>query len=61
MIDLLKGINGAMPKDLFAGNFNLCRQRVRGMTIERTAFSATGKDDFYVPEKFVKLGGERRL
>jgi hypothetical protein len=31
---------------------------VRGATIERTAFSATGKDDFYVPEKFAKLWGK---
>jgi hypothetical protein len=57
MIDPLKGIDGDMPKDLFPWHFNLCRQRVRGTTIERTAFSATGKDDFYVPEKFAKLWG----
>ena len=39
-------------------HFNLCRQRVRGTSIERTAFSATGKDDFYLPEKFAKLWGK---
>ena len=55
MIDPLKGIDGAQPKDLFPWHFNLCRQRVRGTTTERTACSATGKDDFYVPEKFAKL------
>jgi len=58
MIDPLKGIDGAMPKDLFPWHFNVCRQRVRGTSIERTAFSATGKDDFYVPEKFAKLWGK---
>ena len=58
MIDPLKGIDGDQPKDLFPWHFNLCRQRVRGSTIERTAYSATGKDDFYVPEKFAKLWGK---
>ena len=58
MIDPLKGIDGAQPKDLFPWHFDLCRQRVRGTSIERTAFSATGKDDFYVPEKFAKLWGK---
>ncbi len=58
MIDPLKGIDGSMPKDLFPWHFNVCRQRVRGTTIERTAFSAPGKDDFYVPEKFAKLWGK---
>ena len=58
MIDPLKGIDGAMPKDLFPWHVNVCRQRVRGSSIERTAFSATGKDDFYVPEKFAKLWGK---
>lgn len=58
MIDPLKGIDGAMPKDLFPWHVNVCRQRVRGSTIERTAYSATGKDDFYVPEKFAKLWGK---
>jgi hypothetical protein len=58
MIDPLKGIDGAQPKDLFPWHFNLCRQRIRGTIIERTAYSATGKDDFYVPEKFAKLWGK---
>ncbi len=58
MIDPLKGIDGAQPKDLFPWHFNLCRQRVRGSTIERTAYSPTGKDDFYVLEKFAKLWGK---
>ena len=58
IIDPLKGIDGAMLKNLFPWHFNVCRQRVRGTTIERTAFSATGKDDFYVPEKFAKLWGK---
>ncbi len=58
MIDPLKGIDGDRPKDLFPWHFNICRQRVRGTTIERTAFSATGRDDFYVPEMFAKLWGK---
>ena len=58
MIDPLKGIDGAQPKDLFPWYFNLCRQRVRGTAIERTAYSATGKEDFYLPEKFAKLWGK---
>jgi len=58
MIDPLKGIDGGQPKALFPWHFNLCRQRVRDTNIERTAFSATGKDDFYVPEKFAKLWGK---
>ena len=37
---------------------NICRQRVRGTTTERTAYSATGKDDFHVPDKFAKLWGK---
>ena len=57
-LDPLKGIDGAQPKDLFPWHFNLGRQRVRGSSIERSAYSATGKDDFYVPEKFAKLWGK---
>lgn len=57
-LDPTKGIDGAQPKDLFPWRFNVGRQRVRGAAIERTAFSATGKDDFYVPEKFAKLWGK---
>ena len=30
----------------------------KGTSIERTAYSATEKDDFYVPEKFAKLWGK---
>ena len=58
MIDPLKGIDGAQPKDLFPWYFNVGRQRVRGKVIERTAYSATGQDGFYVPEKFAKLWGK---
>ncbi len=58
MIDPLKGIDGSQPKDLFPWHFNLCRQRVRGTDVERTAWSATGRDDFYVPEKFAKMWGK---
>lgn len=58
MIDPLKGIDGSQPKDLFPWHFNLCRQRVRSNDVERSAYSPTGKDDFYVPEKFAKLWGK---
>jgi hypothetical protein len=58
VLDPLKGIDGAQPKDLFPWYFNLCRQRVRGKEIERTVYSPTGKDDFRVPEKFAKLWGK---
>ena len=58
MPDPLIGIDGAQPKDLFPWHFNLCRQRVRGTNSERTAYSATGKEDFYVTEKFAKLWGK---
>ena len=50
MIDPLKGIDCAVPKDLFPWHFDFCRQHVRCTSIERTAFSARGKDDFHVPE-----------
>jgi hypothetical protein len=58
VLDPRKGIDGAQPKDLFPWYFNVCRQRVRGADIERTAYSATGKDDFRVTEKFAKLWGK---
>ncbi|MGV3663448.1 MAG: DUF4838 domain-containing protein [Prosthecobacter sp.] len=58
VLDPLKGIDGAQPKDLFPWHFNLGRQRVRGSSIERTAYSPTGKQDFHVPEKFAKLWGK---
>ncbi|WP_395740436.1 DUF4838 domain-containing protein [Prosthecobacter sp.] len=57
-LDPLKGIDGAQPKSLFPWHFNLCRQRVRGGTVERTAYVPTGKDTFYVPEKFAKMWGK---
>lgn len=58
MLDPTKGIDGSQPQNLFPWHFNLCRQRVRGKTVERTAFSATGKDNFHVTEKFAKLWGK---
>lgn len=56
-LDPTKGIDGAQPKDLFPWHFNVGRTRVRDDKVERTAFSATGKDDFHVTEKFAKLWG----
>lgn len=56
-LDPTKGIDGAQPKELFPWHFNLGRSRVRDGTVERTAFSPTGKEDLHVPEKFAKLWG----
>jgi len=59
LLDPLKGIDGAQPKELFPWYFNVCRQRVRGMEIERTAYSATGnKEEFRLTPKFAKLWGK---
>ncbi len=59
LLDPLTGIDGNQPKDLFPWYFNVCRQRVRGKEIERTAYSPTGKDDdFRKTEKFAKLWGK---
>jgi uncharacterized protein DUF4838 len=58
VLDPLKGVDGPQPKDLFPWHFNLGRQRVRGSSIERTAYSPTGKDHFHVPEKFAKMWGK---
>ncbi|MFO1437664.1 MAG: DUF4838 domain-containing protein [Verrucomicrobiaceae bacterium] len=57
VLDPTKGIDGERPKELFPWHFNLGRTRIRDGKTERTAFSPTGKDDFYVPEKFAKLWG----
>ncbi len=57
-LDPTKGIAGAQPKDLFPWRFNLGRVRVHDGTVERTAFSQTGKDDLRVPEKYAKLWGK---
>lgn len=58
VLDPAKGIDAGQPKDLFPWRINVCRQRVRGTTTERTAYSPTGKDNFYLPEKFAKLWGK---
>ena len=57
-LDPLKGIDGNQPKDLFPWYFNVCRERHRKGQTERTAYSATGKDDFYVLEKLAKMWGK---
>jgi hypothetical protein len=58
LLDPRKGIDGDQPKDLFPWYFNVCRQRVRGAQVERTALSPTGQDDFRVPARFAKLWGK---
>ncbi len=44
-----------MPQGFMPLAVSVCRQRVRGTTVERAADSATGKENVYVPEKFAKL------
>lgn len=58
VLDPDKAIDGAQPKDLFPWYFNLCRQRVRGAELQRTAYSPTGEEDFHITEKFAKLWGK---
>lgn len=58
VLDPLKGIDGAQPKDLFPWHLNIGRQRVRANTTERTAYVPTGQNTFYVPAKFAKLWGK---
>jgi len=55
--DPLNGVVGFKPGLPFY--FNLCRQRVRDRGIERSAFSPTGKPDFYDPVKFGTLSTNR--
>ena len=57
LLDPSQGIDGAPPRELFPWYFNVCRQRVRGADVERTAYSPTGTDEFRVPERFAKLWG----
>jgi len=58
VLDPSKGIDGSAPKDLFPWYFNVCRQRVRGAEVERTAYSPTGVEEFRIPEKFARLWGK---
>ncbi len=53
--DPLNGVVGSSPSQLLPLLINLCRQRVRERGIERSAFSPTGKPDFYDPMKFGPL------
>lgn len=41
MVDPLKGVDGAQPKDMFPGHFNVCRLRKTGSLVQRSACSVT--------------------
>lgn len=56
-LDPTRGIDGTQPKELFPWHFNIGRSRVRDGKVERTAYSPTGSDNLYAPEKFAKLWG----
>lgn len=55
-----QGVAGGKPSEAFPWYFNLCRQRVKGDGFALSAFSATGKEGFHVPEKFAKLWTGKR-
>lgn len=51
----LSGVSGSTPTPTYPWFFNVCRQRVRGDEMERSAFSPTGESGFHVPAKFGRL------
>jgi Domain of unknown function (DUF4838) len=53
--DPLHQIVGTQPVKSLPWYFNLCRQRIRGKSVELSAFSPTGKRNFHLPTKFAKL------
>lgn len=56
-VDPLNGVSGRKPAATYPWYFNVCRQRVRGTVVERSALSATPKPDFLDPSKFARLNG----
>lgn len=56
-VDALNGISGRKPAGTYPWYINICRQRVRGASAERFAFSPTSKPDFLEPAKFGRLNG----
>jgi len=49
------GVDGRKPGITYPWYFNVCRQRVRGGTIQRFAFSPTGTNTFEAPAKFAEM------
>jgi len=58
VLDPLRGMDGARPSEFYPWYFNVGRQRVRDIAVERTAFSPTGTDNLHVVEKFAHLWGK---
>lgn len=56
-VDALNGVSGRKPAGTYPWYFNITRQRVRGTTIGRFAFSPTEKADFLEPAKFGRMNG----
>ena len=51
-VDPMKSVEGRAPNSLYPWAINLCRQRVSSTETERSAWSPTGTNSFYVPMKF---------
>ena len=51
-VDPMKSVEGRSPTSLYPWFINLCRQRARPGETERSAWSPTGENNFYVPAKF---------
>ncbi len=53
--NITSGLPGWKPTKLYPWYINVCRQRVRGNKIERTAFSPTGLTNFHIPKRFGRM------
>ncbi len=54
-LDPHNGISGRKPSPMYPWSINVCRQRVRPLETQRSAFSPTGKTDFEDVMKFGEL------
>ena len=54
-VDPTKSVEGRCPSALYPWAINVCRQRVSSTVTERSAWSPTGTNSFYVPLKFGTL------
>ncbi len=59
-VDPTKSVEGLQPSELYPWAFNVCRQRVSGTETERSAWSPTGTNSFYVPLKFGVVSDSRK-
>ena len=57
-VDPMKSVEGYCPSATFPWAINVCRQRARSTGIERSAWSPTGTDSFYMPLKFGVLSNK---